>query len=154
VKHGPSEKRLSPHGATGSPPTLGRSAHAAHSRPRKRVLVLDDQAEIAAVAKLFGKLEHHHAYDVTNASSGPEAAWALSKGRPDLIMLDPQMKGLDGLTFLTRLRALDPTIPVIVATGNQKTGAAAEVLKTGVFAYMPKPCDFLQFEHLVALALP
>jgi len=38
--------------------------------------------------------------------------------------------------------------------GTQKTQEAVEVLKAGVFAYVPKPCDFTRFEHLVALALP
>ena len=47
----------------------------------------------------------------------------------------------------------DRTIPVIIVTGEQTTHEAVEVLNAGVFAYVPTPCDFPRFEHLVALAL-
>ena len=61
------------------------------------------------------------------------------------------MQGLNGLAFLRQVRALDRTIPVIVVTGQQATGAIVEVLHTGVFAYVPKPCEYPQIEHLVGL---
>lgn len=61
------------------------------------------------------------------------------------------MQGLNGLALLNQVRTLDSTIPLIVITGKQPTKAAAEVLTAGVFAYVPKPCDFQQLEHLVAL---
>lgn len=75
------------------------------------------------------------------------------QGRFDLIVLDPQIKGLDGLQLLKLIRAADQTLRVIVVTGKQETREAAEVLKIGVFAYVPKPCDFTQLEHLAVLAL-
>lgn len=62
------------------------------------------------------------------------------------------MKGLDGIRLLEQIRVIDATIPVIAVTGKQASRDAAEVLKTGVFAYMPKPCDFTALDHLVALA--
>ncbi len=62
------------------------------------------------------------------------------------------MEGLNGLALLKQVRTLDPTIPVIVITGKQPTKEAAEVVSAGVFAYVPKPCEFQQLEHLVALA--
>jgi DNA-binding NtrC family response regulator len=119
----------------------------------KRVLILGDRGQIEAVSRHFGQFEHDHAYDVVSASNGTEAASALSRGRPDLLVLEPQMKGLDGLMFLKRMRAVDPAIPVIVMTGAQEGRAAAEALSAGVFACIPKPCDFAPFEHLVGLAL-
>ena len=64
------------------------------------------------------------------------------------------MKELDGLQLLKQIRVIDQAIPVIIVVGTQKTQEAVEVLKAGVFAYVPKPCDFTRFEHLVALALP
>ena len=51
------------------------------------------------------------------------------------------------------IRAADQTLRVIVVTGKQETREAAEVLEIGVFAYVLKPCDFTQLEHLVVLAL-
>ena len=75
------------------------------------------------------------------------------QGRFDLIVLDPQIQGLDGLQLLKLIRAADQTLRVIVVTGKQETREAAEVLEIGVFAYVLKPCDFTQLEHLVVLAL-
>lgn len=61
------------------------------------------------------------------------------------------MKGLDGLALLKQVRTLDGSIPLIVVTSKQAKAVAAEVLQMGVFAYVPKPCEYLQLEHLVAL---
>jgi len=77
----------------------------------------------------------------------------LRRGRPDLILLDVQMKGLDGLALLKQVRAVDRTIPVIVVTGRQNGRSLSEALSAGIFAYAPKPCDFIQLEHLVGLVV-
>lgn len=119
----------------------------------KRVLILDEQAEINAVSRFFGQFEHGYAYEVLGASNAADAVSALRRGRPDLVVLDPQLKGLDGLQLVKQIRGAERTIPVIVVTGTQKTRDAAELLRAEVFAYIPKPCDFTLFEHLVALAL-
>ena len=118
----------------------------------KRVLILDDKPDhIQALTGHFAKFGHRHTYEVAHASTGAEAATALRRGRPDLILIDPQMTGLDGLALLKQVRTLDRTIPVIVVTNRQAKHVAAEALKLGVFAYVPKPCEYLQLEHLAAL---
>ena len=99
----------------------------------------------------FKKFEHGNVYAIAMASNGAEAAQPLGSGRPDLLLIDPQMKGVDGLALLRQVRALDRSIPVIVVTSKQAKAMAAEVLQMGVFAYVPKPCEYLQLEHLVAL---
>jgi len=129
---------------------LGSSS--ARFLPEKHVLLLDDpSAHVDTLKSHFAKFNHGQRYRVYMASNAAEAAAALKHGRPDLILLDPQMKGLKGLTLLKQVRALDSSIPVIVVTGKQPLGAVVEVLHAGVFAYVPKPCDFQQLEHLVAL---
>ena len=52
----------------------------------------------------------------------------MSRGCPDFIVLDPQMKGLDGLQLLKQIRVIDRTLPVIIVTGGQQTYEAVEVL--------------------------
>jgi DNA-binding NtrC family response regulator len=73
---------------------------------------------------------------------------------PGTSIANPKMKELGGLQLLKQIRVIDQTVPVIIVAGAHKTQEAVEVLKVGVFAYIPKPCDFVRFEHLVALALP
>ena len=120
----------------------------------QRVLILADPADNGTLLRFFGQFKHGHAYEVLAAANRGEAVSAMNRGRPDLIVLDPQMKELDGLQLLKQLRVIDQATPVIIVAGTQKTQEAVEVLKVGVFAYVPTPCDFPRFEHLVALALP
>jgi len=60
---------------------------------------------------------------------------------------------MGGLEFLKQIRGLGVRIPVIMVTGNQDVQATAQALSGGVFAYVPKPFDFKQLDHLVALAV-
>jgi CheY-like chemotaxis protein len=115
------------------------------------VILDDQQSQIQTLVGWFKKFEHGNVYAIAMASNGAEAAQALRSGRPDLLLIDPQMKGVDGLALLRQVRALDRSIPVIVVTSKQAKAMAAEVLQMGVFAYVPKPCEYLQLEHLVAL---
>ncbi len=120
--------------------------------PSKRVVILDEpSAQTETLKGYFSKFAHRDAYRVEIASNGVDAATSLRRGRPDLIVLDPQMPGLDGLALLRQVRAHDRTIPIIVVTGEQTTPAVVEILHAGVFAYVPKPCEYQQLEHLVAL---
>ncbi len=84
----------------------------------QRVLILDDRAEIGALEVLRAvparsTLRGAGRVESCRSHINPEA------GAPDLIVLDPQIKGLDGLRLLEQIRVIDPTIPVIVVTGKQ-----------------------------------
>jgi len=117
----------------------------------KRVLMLDEPDQTEPLEQLFARFKHGRVYDVEVARTGAQATAALQRGRPDLIVLDPQMEGVDGLQLLKKIRATDRTIPVIVVTAGQEARAAAEVLETGVFAYFPKPLKPTAFELIVGL---
>ena len=55
----------------------------------------------------------------------------VARACPHVVILDVEMPGMTGVQLLTSLRALDPTIPVIVLTGNTEGSVAAETLKLG-----------------------
>jgi two-component system, NtrC family, response regulator HydG len=118
----------------------------------KRVLLIDDQpAQIEKLRGYFSQFRHACEYEIVTASNGPEIAAALRQGPPDLLLLDPQLTSVSGITLLQQVRRFDASLPVIVVTGPQPGRAADEVLKAGVFAYVPNPCGYEQLEHLVAL---
>ena len=118
----------------------------------KRVLLIDDQpAQVEKLKGYFTHFRHACEYEIVTASSGPEIAAALRQGPPDLLLLDPQLTNVSGLALLQQVRRFDASLPVIVVTGKQPGRAADEVLKAGVFAYVPKPCGYEQLEHLVGL---
>lgn len=117
--------------------------------PRRRILVVDDEKEIVEVLR-----DHFEStYDADSALDGKKALARIRKQRPDLIVLDIRMPGLNGIDVLKRVKRSDPTLPVIVLTGNEDTAIAAEAVALGAFSYVPKPFDLDTLDHLVAIAL-
>ncbi len=124
------------------------------SPPPKRVLIVDDEQSVIDVLKeFFGQFRHGRAYEIETATNGGDAYLAFLRTRPDLVLLDMNMPGMDGLQLLKQIRALDARVPVIMVTANANTQAAAEAQTAGVFAYIPKPFDFRHLDLLVGLAL-
>jgi len=121
----------------------------------KRVLIVDDEPSVLEVLREFFKnFRHDHTYEIETASNGTDAYLAVLRARPDLVLLDINMPGMNGLQVLKQIRALDRSLPVIMVTANQNTKAAVEAQTFGVFAYVPKPFDFRRLDHLVALVFP
>ncbi|HEX3177382.1 MAG TPA: response regulator [Methylomirabilota bacterium] len=115
-----------------------------------RLLVVDDEREITAVLE-----EHFRAagYAVDVAHSGSDALLMAAARRPDAVLLDVTMPpGPDGAEVLSRLRALDPTVAVVMLTGNGDVELARSLLRAGAFDYVPKPFELDVLERVVAAA--
>ena len=120
----------------------------------KTILVVDDEPSVREV--LVSYFQHEYAprgYVVETATNGKEAIAAVERRRPALVLLDIEMPGMDGVAALRGIHAVDPTIPVIMVTGNESTRVAGEVIKDGAFSYLPKPVKIRYLDHLVAAAL-
>jgi DNA-binding response OmpR family regulator len=121
---------------------------------KKRILIVDDEPSVTDILReFFARFEHGHQYETTTARDGADALMLLLRQEFDLVLLDMNMPRLGGLALLKELRGLGLKVPVLMLTANQDSKAAAEAIGAGVVAYVPKPFDFMELEHLVALAL-
>lgn len=72
------------------------------------------------------------------AASGQQALEMISDARPDIVLLDVFMPGMNGLEVLERLRAFYPSLPVLVISGNDSGSHADLALQLGATRYMSK----------------
>ncbi len=112
----------------------------------RRVLIVDDEAGMRhSLQRLLGPA----GYEVSTARSGAEAL-ALVKETPfDVIVLDIQMPGLSGLDTLSRLREIDPKLPVVLITAYGTSEAAMQAIELGAYDYFLKPFDVGAFKEVI-----
>ena len=135
------------------PATVVARAAQLRAERRPRVLVVDDDPHVRPV---LVRLLQRHGLRVSNVGDGYSALAAADTQRPDLILLDVQMPGLDGFEVLRRLKASPETahIPVIILTANDLSEAARSHGYTlGVQAYLEKPVSYERLISTVDTAL-
>jgi DNA-binding response OmpR family regulator len=113
-----------------------------------RILVVDDEEPVRDVPCEYFESQ---GFGVEAAPDGEAALAALGRLRPDLVLLDVRMPGIDGVEVLRRIRRADPDVPVMV-TANEDVALAKEMLKLGAFDYVAKPFDFSYLDRGVSEA--
>ena len=107
--------------------------------PMRVLLVDDDDLVRASVLPLLEELGH----TVEEAASGLEAIQRMERGRAfDVVLLDMNMPGLNGLETLARIRLLDPEVPVIISSGYLEGEVEAMLLGDPAIAFLAKPFSF------------
>ena len=117
--------------------------------PRPRILVVDDNTNVLEILKEFLGV----AYVVDTAPSAVDALAAMARHTPSAILLDVNMPGTDGLTFLASLRQRGVDIPVFVITGYDSPTASHQARQSGATQYLVKPVDLRHLDRLIADAL-
>lgn len=105
-----------------------------------RVLVVDDDPQVLRLMRVNLELE---GYDVVSAPDGQEALEAVLSERPDLVVCDVMMPGVDGLTVLRNLRSNPRTskIPFVVVSAKAQRSDIKAALDMGADRYITKPFD-------------
>jgi two-component system, NarL family, nitrate/nitrite response regulator NarL len=89
---------------------------------------------------------------IREASNAEEAAQLLSRSTNlDLILLDIDLPGVDGLTALPDLRELAPTVPIVLLSGSEASSHVSRAMENGAIGYIPKSSS--SYEMLAALRL-
>jgi two-component system response regulator MprA len=100
------------------------------------LLVVDDDAAVCEALELVLGLD---GFDVTTAPDGREGLRTLSSGRPDAVILDVLMPGLDGLEVCRRIRAAGDRTPVLMLTARAEVSERVAGLEAGADDYLAKP---------------
>ena len=108
---------------------------AARSRPL--VLVVDDDPGLRESLRVI--LEDD--YEVLDVPDGFQALEVVRSYQVDLVLLDIRMPGMDGITVLERMKALDEQIEVILVTAVMEVRSAVAAMKLGAFDYITKPFE-------------
>lgn len=115
-----------------------------------KLLLIDDEAD---VQYSFKRIFDAPDLQLFTASSGEEGIQLIRSAKPDLVISDIRMAGINGLETLRRIRQLDPKLPVILMTAYGTTQTAIEAMKLGAYDYLLKPFDVPRLKELVSQAL-
>ncbi|AOY58365.1 MULTISPECIES: response regulator [Desulfococcus] len=103
------------------------------------LLLVDDEVEF--LAPMVKRLKRRN-YHVQTSTSGPDALDFIRKNPVELVVLDVQMPGMDGIETLAEIKRIDPSIGVVMLTGHANIEAAIAGMELGAFDYLMKPMNF------------
>jgi type IV pilus assembly protein PilB len=129
-----------PRAAPDGPGSARLAERAAPSVGNKRVLIVEDDPTTATVVKYFLELE---GFEVLVAKDGLEGLETAGRERPDVIVSDIHMPGMDGITMVKALRA-DPAtceVAILLLTSDSSIESEAQALEVGADDYLVKPVE-------------
>ena len=114
------------------------------------VLLVDDESEFV---ETFSERLELRDLKISKAFNGEEALQVLEKDHDlEVVILDVQMPGMDGIETLTEIKKKFPLVEVIMLSGHSTVESAIEGMKKGAFDYLMKPCDMDQILAKVSKA--
>src|SRR5215831_9342494 len=115
-----------------------------------KLLLIDDEADVQySFQRIFDSPE----VELATASSGEEGLRLIPRLKPDLVVMDVRMGGMNGLETLRRIRQIDSKLMVILMTAYGTTQTAIEAMKLGAYDYLLKPFDVPKLKEVIANAL-
>ncbi len=107
----------------------------------KRILYVEDEPDIREVARFA--LEYSGEYEVRICESGAEALDIVGDFKPDIVLLDVMMPGMDGLATMEALRKRPETaeVPIVFMTAKVQSAEVSRYLALGAASVIPKPFD-------------
>jgi CheY-like chemotaxis protein len=120
--------------------------------PKFLILVVDDSADNLAVISLYLQTQ---GYRVVTANNGEDAVNVATQTLPNMILMDINLPGLDGLGATRRIRETEGLreVPVIAITAFGTEGFQRAAYDVGVSGYLTKPIDLDRMQQLIARLL-
>ncbi|MBV6513130.1 MAG: Regulatory protein AtoC [Ignavibacteriaceae bacterium] len=115
-----------------------------------KVFIVEDEASIAKLILYWVK--DKWGYDAEIFENGEKVLPRLSD-RPDLILLDIMLPGLNGIEVLKKIKQSDEHLPVIILSAQGSIEVALEAVRSGAYDYFPKPIDAQRLEPSIKNAI-
>ena len=112
-----------------------------------KVLVVDDEEGICEILEKFLAAKE---YEVHTAFDGNEALEKVKEVKPQIVLLDVTLPGIDGLQVLEQIKKLDPDIGVVMVTGSSDHEQARKAFDLGAYDYVTKPVDFGYLDYVIS----
>src|SRR3954465_10107356 len=117
---------------------------------KSRIILVDDDKDLLQlIAMRLGAA----GYAVTAVESGEAAMAALSVSRPQVVVPDLRMQGMDGMGLFEAIHRDSPSLPVVILTAHGTIPEAVAATRRGVFSFLTKPFDSKVLTDTVADAL-
>lgn len=101
------------------------------------LVVDDDPAFLRTLARFLSKEGH----EVASAASAEEALTLVEEHRPDVVLLDLRLPGMDGLAAIDAIRSIDEAISIVVMTAHASISTAVDAIRRGATDFITKPVD-------------
>ena len=118
--------------------------------PKGKVLIVDDAPDTLDIIQ---KLLSFEGYEVILASTGEEGVKKVKEEKPDVVLMDISLPGIDGTEALKRIRTINPIQSVIMLTAFATVENAIQALKEGASDFVKKPFENEHLIHIVNQAL-
>jgi DNA-binding NtrC family response regulator len=114
------------------------------------ILIIEDEATLA---KNMSAYLARYGFECVTAGTAEAGLEELERCKPDLVLLDFHLPGMDGMAALASLRESMPELPVIMVTGHGTVELAVEAMKAGAYDFLTKPVSLAKLRLLLERAL-
>ncbi len=119
-----------------------------------KILVVDDQRDLERlIRQKFRKNIRGKYFEFVYANNGMEALRKLQEAPIDMVLTDINMPGLDGLSLLTKINEIDPTIKTVIMSAYGDMRKIRTAMNRGAFDFVMKPLDFQDLEITIKKTL-
>jgi len=112
----------------------------------EKVLLVDDEEEFV---ETLAERMRNRGMEVATSTSGEDALDLIDEEPYDVVVLDLQMPGMDGLEALARIKRRQPDIQVVLLTGHATVNKGVEAMKRGALEFLEKPVDLKTLQEII-----
>ncbi|MBI4335484.1 MAG: response regulator [Candidatus Omnitrophica bacterium] len=111
-----------------------------------KVLIVDDEADVCGFAKSFFEAR---GLSVFTAINGEEGLGVFSREKPDIVVIDVRMHGMDGIAFLKEIKKINKDVEAIMVSAVEDADVIQEAKRHGASRYITKPLVLEELENVV-----